>query len=106
MTGTFRPSVSTSRGAVKSAWMRSGAPSPSLSNGAWIQTSPLYQSAGSVEKTAWERPLTNVGTAGPGSGAGAGTASAADGTASGSRGGSADAGLAATKADSADAVTA
>src|SRR5215211_3107334 len=86
--------------------MRSERPSPSLSNGAGIQTSPLYQSAGSVEKTACERPLANVGTAGPGAGAGAGAATAADGIASGLRGGSADAGLAATKADIADAVTA
>src|SRR5919198_2552996 len=63
MTGTFRPSVNTSRGAVKSAWIRSSLPSWSVSNGAWTHTSPLYQSAGLVEKTACDRPLTNVGTA-------------------------------------------
>src|SRR3954452_25583227 len=35
------------------------------------QTSPLIQSAVFAEKTFWLRPLTNVGTAGAGSGAGA-----------------------------------
>src|SRR4029079_9306467 len=37
----------------------------------WTQTSPLIQSALLAEKTFWLRPLTNVGTAGAGSGAGA-----------------------------------
>src|SRR6266542_3429962 len=87
MTGTFRPSVRTSPGAVKSTWMRSSLRSLSLSNGAWTQTSPLDQSAGLVEKTAWARPLTNVGTAGCGAGAGAGAATRAA-SAPGSPGGS------------------
>ena len=37
----------------------------------WTHTSPLIQSAVLAEKTFWLRPLTNVGTAGAGSGAGA-----------------------------------
>src|SRR6266508_3127600 len=105
MTGTFRPSVRTSPGAVKSTWMRSSLRSLSLSNGAWTQTSPLDQSAGLVEKTAWARPLTNVGTAGCGAGAGAGAATRAA-SAPGSPGGSADAGLAATTVARVIAVTA
>src|SRR6266496_5892140 len=105
MTGTFRPSVRTSRGAVKSTWMRSSLRSLSLSNGAWTQTSPLYQSAGLVEKTAWARPLKNVGTAGCGAGAGAGAATRAE-SAPGLPGGSADAGLAATTVAKVIAVTA
>ena len=56
--------MSTSLGALKSAWIRSSLPSSSLSNDASTHTSPLYQSAGLVEKTACARPLTNVGTAG------------------------------------------
>jgi hypothetical protein len=105
MTGTFRPSVRTSLGAVKSTWMRSSLRSLSLSNGAWTQTSPLDQSAGLVEKTAWARPLTNVGTAGCGAGAGAGAATRAA-SAPGLPGGSADAGLAATTVAKVIAVTA
>ena len=95
----------TSRGALKSAWMRSSSPSLSLSNGAWTQTSPLYQSAALVEKTGCARPLTNVGTAGSGA---ATDADAAARAASGSMspGGSADAGTAATQAARAVAVTA
>src|SRR6266511_828636 len=76
--------------------MRSSLPSLSLSNGAWTQTAPLYQSAALVEKTAWERPLTNVGTAGSGAGAGAGEVTPAAWPLKLS--GSADAGLAATAA--------
>src|SRR4051812_41776962 len=37
----------------------------------WTHTSPLIQSALLALKTFWLRPLTNVGTAGAGSGAGA-----------------------------------
>ncbi len=44
-------------------------PSPSLSNSDSTQTSPLIQSALEDENTFWDRPLTNVGTAGAGSGA-------------------------------------
>src|SRR6266545_2094844 len=105
MTGTFRPSVRTSPGAVKSAWMRSSLPSLSLSNGAWTQTSPLCQSAGLVEKTAWARPLTKVGSAGCGAGAGAGAATRASSTLR-LPGGRADAGLAATTTTRTVAVTA
>src|SRR6266496_4055336 len=104
MTGTFRPSVRTSPGAVKSAWMRSSLPSLSLSNGAWTQTSSLYQSAALVEKTAWARPLTNVGTAGCGAGVGVVTSMV---SASALRlPSSADAGLGATTAARAVAVMA
>src|SRR3954453_2559100 len=71
MTGTFRPSVAVSLGSVLSACRRSFLPSPSESNSDSTQTSPLIQSAVAVEKTFWDRPLTNVGTAGAGSGAGA-----------------------------------
>src|SRR3954467_7077885 len=46
-------------------------PSPSESKSVWTQTSPLIQSVEAAEKTFWARPLTNVGTAGAGSGAGA-----------------------------------
>src|SRR3954469_14683098 len=51
--------------------MRSSLPSPSESKLDSTHTSPLIQSAGLVENTFWARPLTNVGTAGAGSGASA-----------------------------------
>src|SRR4051812_21197155 len=51
--------------------MRSSLPSPSESKLDSTHTSPLIQSAVLAEKTFWARPLTNVGTAGAGSGAGA-----------------------------------
>ena len=46
-------------------------PSPSESKSVWTQTWPLIQSVEFDEKTFCDRPLTNVGTAGAGSGAGA-----------------------------------
>src|SRR3954471_23253859 len=51
--------------------MRSFWPSPSESKSLSTQTSPLIQSAVLAENTFWASPLTNVGTAGAGSGAGA-----------------------------------
>ena len=89
MTGTFRPSVTVSRGSVKSACMRSLWPSRSESKSDSTHTSPVTTSV--VEKTFCERPLTNVGTAG------AGAASVIrPGTAATLFGGAAPAGLTAT----------
>src|ERR1700754_1137549 len=51
--------------------MRSSLPSPSVSKLDSTQTSPLIQSAVLAENTFCASPLTNVGTAGAGSGAGA-----------------------------------
>ena len=64
MTGTFSPSVSVSVGRETSTCTRSSLPSKSVSMVVSTHSSWLTQFAEPVAKTACERPLTNVGTAG------------------------------------------